>query len=136
MRASVFAVFAFILLFSGAARAAGQEDFSGGWLWEQGQESLELTLNQQGDKITGTHAAIGQGGLKADDGLAAETPTLDGTVQGNVATITFHTAYPDSDGHGTVTMTRHGDAIDWVITSSNGEHYLPKKATLHRAHKS
>ncbi len=133
MRVAFLGILTALLLFSGAARAEEMADFSGTWMWSAGQESLVITLKQQGDKVAGTHTAVGQGGAKADDGLDVAGPTIAGTVSGNVATVTFHSAYPDSDGHGAVTMTLDGDTVDWQITSSEGEHYLPKQATLHRA---
>lgn len=129
MRAIVFALLAAVFLFAGNARAEDMADFSGTWMWSEGQESFVMTLKQQGDKVAGTHTAVGQEGAKADDGLDVAGPTIAGVVKGDMA-ITFHTAYPDSDGHGTATMTKHGNILDWQISTSEGEHYLPKKALM------
>ena len=130
MRMVVFALFASVFLFAGNARADETADFSGTWMWSEGQESFVMTLKQQGDKVAGTHTAVGQEGAKADDGLDVAGPTIAGVVKGDTAVVTFHTAFPDSDGHGTATMVKHGDILDWEITSSDGEHYLPKKALM------
>ena len=130
MRAAFIGIIAGLMFLAGIAQAEDMADFTGTWMWSQGQESFVITLKQQGDKVGGTHTAIGQQGAKADDGLDVDGPTIAGTVKGNVATVTFHTAYPDSDGHGTATMTKNGDTLDWEITSSDGEHYLPKKALM------
>ena len=91
--------------------------------------TLYLT-GRNGERLKAVTDICMQQGAKADDGLDVDGPTIAGTVKGNVATVTFHTAYPDSDGHGTATMTKNGDTLDWEITSSDGEHYLPKKALM------
>ncbi len=108
-------------------------NIAGNWKWKQGAEMLELTLKQDGTKITGYHSAIGQRGAKADEVAPdAAEPSLQGDLKGQIATVQFRTGYPDSTGHGTATLTLRGGYLNWQIVKSDGEHYLPKLARLRR----
>ena len=122
-----------LLLGSGAtATVPTGGAFSGHWHWERGKEELDLYLRQTGDKIEGRHSAIGQGGLKVDEVLDNQPPSITGSVRGNTAVITFRTGFPDADGHGRARLVLTGKTLHWTIVQSSGEYYLPTKVTLRR----
>jgi hypothetical protein len=115
------------------APAVKAVDLTGPWQWEQGQESLDLTLEQHGNEITGYHSAVGQQGQKVDEVLEATgKPSITGEIKSNVATVHFRSGYPDSTGGGTARLTLRGAYLYWQIIKSDGEHYLPKSARLTR----
>ena len=105
---------------------------AGTWTWKQGEERLELTLKQEGASVSGYHSAIGQRGLKADEAPQDGEPSIKGEMKGAVATVTFRTGYPDSNGHGTATLSWRGEFLYWKIVQSKGEHYLPRAVRLRR----
>jgi hypothetical protein len=108
-------------------------DLTGPWQWEQGKESLDLTLEQHGTVITGYHSAVGQRGAKVDEVTAdSGQPSITGEINGNVATVKFRSGYPDSTGGGTARLTLRGSFLYWEITKTQGEHYLPRTARLTR----
>ena len=114
------------------AAAAAVASLTGAWTWKQGAESFDLKLTQDGDHITGTHAAVGQRGAKVDEAVNDEA-SIEGTRQGAVATVTFRSAYPDAKGHGVATLTLRNGSLYWQIVKAEGEHYFPKTARLSRA---
>lgn len=142
MRTRLFAVLAFALVSTACGNAQAAKtpttpqktsNIAGTWKWKQGAESLDLTLKQEGTKITGYHSAIGQRGAKVDEVPPdAAEPSLQGEIKGTVATVQFRTGYPDSTGHGAATLTLRGGYLNWQIVKSEGEHYLPKSARLSR----
>jgi hypothetical protein len=109
-------------------------NIAGSWKWEQGQERFDLVIKQDGNAITGYHAAVGQRGNKVDEvALAPDVePSIKGELKGPVATLKFRSGYPDSTGGGTATLTLRGAFLYWQIVKSDGEHYLPKSAKLTR----
>ena len=107
--------------------------FNGQWHWAKGSDELTLTLKQSGTHLAGHHSAIGQNGSKVDEVSEADPPSLLGEVKGNLATITFKSGFPDSEGGGKATLRLEGRGpqfIKWKIIQSDGEHYLPKEAIL------
>ncbi len=125
-----FAVVFFLLPALSYAEQA--EPFDGKWTWSQGKESLELTLDQDAEVLTGFHIAIGQNGNKVDDTAQEIVPSITGVVEGNTAKIDFASAFPDG-GTGTATLTLQNGKLEWLLTGSKGEHYFPKNAELQRA---
>ncbi len=134
MMRTVFIILGFVMfLLPVAARAQASADpFDGKWTWSQGKESLELTLDQNGEALTGFHIAIGQDGNKVDDAGEELVPSITGLVEGNMAKIDFASAFPDG-GTGTATLTLKNGKLEWLLAASHGEHYFPKKAELLRA---
>ena len=134
--AIALALFALALLLGQDARAAtlkSKSGFSGDWNWSKGKELLTLHLEQSGKELTGWHTAVGQGGLKADEVLRSASPSITGQIDGDTATVTFHSGFPDSKGNGKAKLTLSGNTLSWNILESSGEHYLPTKAKLKRA---
>src|SRR5579863_1349141 len=116
--------------------AAKTVNLTGEWQWEQGQESLDLKLKQDGAVITGYHSAVGQRGMKVDEVTEdSGPPSINGELNGSVATVKFHSGFPDSTGGGTARLTLRGSFLYWQIVKSDGEHYLPKNARLSRVKK-
>lgn len=110
--------------------AQKNENFQGSWAWRKGAEEFELTLKQNGNKLTGYHSAIGQNGNKVDEADTTQEPSIFGIVKNNTAKIKFTSGFPDGTGKGTAMIVRRGRHLYWKITSSSGEHYLPLSATL------
>ena len=80
--------------------------------------------------MTRSQSVISQGGNRID--VIPDETTIFGIVRADdgVGVITFNSAY---DGTGKATLTiSGGNVIEWNITESYGEHYLPESATLHK----
>src|SRR5262245_16486760 len=69
-------------------------NLNGTWTWKQGEESLDLTLKQEGTKLSGWHAAVGQRGMKVDEVAETAEPSITGEVKGAVATVKFRSGFP------------------------------------------
>ena len=128
----LFIVAFLVLITLGVASEYAQKsgNFQGTWTWKKGAEEFELTLRQNGDKLTGYHFAIGQNGNKVDEADTTGEPSIIGTIEDNTAKIKFTSAYPDGNGKGTAKIILHRRHLYWKITSSSGEYYLPLSATL------
>jgi len=113
-------------------KADSKATFAGKWDWSQGGEELTLTLEQDGSHLRGWHAAIGQGGAKADEVSRDQPPSISGDVQGVTANVKFTSGYPDSKGGGRARLTLQDEFLIWQILESDGEHYLPRSAKLTR----
>jgi hypothetical protein len=106
--------------------------FSGKWQWKHGQEALTLNLRQSGSRLTGWHAAIGQGGLRVDEAAPDQPPSIEGMINGETAEVTFRSTYPGSSAHGHATLKLRGGALYWHVVDTDGEEYLPDSARLTR----
>src|SRR5882762_8965400 len=83
-----------------AATSSTKPSFSGDWRWSKGKEELTLHLEQSGKELAGWHTAAGQAGLKADEVARSDPPSISGPVDGDTATVTFRSGFPDSKGNG------------------------------------
>lgn len=110
--------------------AQKSKKFQGTWAWKKGAEEFELTLKQDGNKLTGYHFAFGQNGNKVDESDTTGVPSIIGTVKGSTAKIKFTSAFPDGNGKGMATLVLRRRHLYWKVTSSSGEHYLPLSAML------
>jgi|GEM_PF-7115490 len=144
-------VLPFRVALAGSTAAAPATGFSGGWLYRKDGYSFSLVLRQQGKSIVGHHCAVTKNATRLDCSSDEETdrglaepdgsfskPSITGTVEGNVATVRFESAYGvDSLMNpitGTATMRLHDGTIDWKITDfTPGDFYLPMEATLRRS---
>ncbi|MDB5034538.1 MAG: hypothetical protein JWQ98_1779 [Chlorobi bacterium] len=128
-------------------KPAGVADFTGSWTYENDGYVFSLDLGVRGDSVFGYHCAVTKNATRVDcndlhdDPSRSEeppTPSILGTIRGNIATVIFHSAYGvDSLGEpvsGQATITLNGDAIDWKITgNADGDYYLAREAVLKRA---
>jgi len=101
------------------------------WLpghWEDAATNFSLDLFQNWKKIYGHHTAVAQGGNKID----SLDVSIDGMVQGQVATVKFQSSFTSETGTAQITYV-DANTITWkIITPPNGEYYLPAEATLVR----
>lgn len=130
-----FAILVVALLFIitlGAATEYAQknENFQGTWAWKKGAEEFELTLKQNGNKLTGYHIAIGQNGNKVDEADITQEPSIVGIVKKKSARVEFKSGFPDGNGKGAATLVLRRRQLFWKIINSSGEHYLPLSAIL------
>jgi putative hemolysin len=106
-------------------------DFTGEWEWESGDGSATFTLSltQSGNQLQGSHVAVMQGGNRMDSIL----PDLSifGSVNGNIAEVTFRSSFASTTGQATV--THNGDTIIWKVTVPPDQYFIPDEATLGRA---
>ncbi|MEO5928992.1 MAG: hypothetical protein ABIR47_03580 [Candidatus Kapaibacterium sp.] len=128
-------------------RPAGVADFTGSWSYESDGYVFALDLGVRGDSVFGYHCAVTKNATRVDcndlhddpsSSVDPMTPSVLGTIKGNVATVIFRSAYgTDSLGEpvsGQATITLNGNAIDWKVTSdADGDYYLAREATLKRA---
>lgn len=113
--------------------AQSEADFAGKWQSDPSYYSgFILTLEQNGNQITGYHSAVSQEGNRIDASIPNEDrPTIYGRVNGNVAKVTFNSSY--GNGRGDATLLLEGSKLTWVITRDNGgEHFLPKEAPMYK----
>jgi hypothetical protein len=114
-----------------ATDRAAEASFTGSWGWGNEHEGFDLTLRQEGTKLTGHHVSTVMDGDRTDAVTEDDPPSITGSVAGNVATVEFRSGYSDIKGKARITL--RGDSLDWEILSvEEGEQYLPAKATLHR----
>lgn len=130
---ALLCVFLFVSTLEAIAQSVGKTaNLQGRWTWKRGSQEFELRLEQDGNKLTGYHIAIGQNGNKVDEADPAREPSVVGEVKGKTAKVKFKSGFPDSEGSGEATLNLHRQRLYWRITTSNGEHYLPVSAVLRR----
>lgn len=96
--------------------------------WEDPATNFNLELAQEWKRIYGSHIAIGQNGGKID----TLTLSIDGILQGKVATVQFQSAFTNDTGTAQITSL-DADTIQWkIIDPPDGEYYLPAEAKLVR----
>lgn len=96
--------------------------------WEDTATNFNLELYQEWKTIYGNHAVVAQGGDKID----ALDVSIEGSLQGKVATVQFKSAFTNDTGTAQITFV-DVNTIQWkIIDPPDGEHYLPAEATLTR----
>ncbi len=113
---------------------AGQADLNGSWANKNNVLDFILMLSQEGSRVTGHHSGITPDASRIDDSTGGE-PSLNGTVDGNVARIIFTSAYGfDGNGDplkGEAVIIYNGDTAVWKITKRpDGEIYFPDEMVL------
>ena len=73
--------------------------------------------------------AVMQGGNRIDSLLPALS--IFGSVNGNIAEVTFQSSFASTIGQATV--THNGDTITWKVTVPPDQYFVPDEATLERA---
>jgi len=103
-------------------------DFSLDGNWKDADGNFTLDLYQDWKNIYGHHSVVAQNGAKID----ALDVSIDGSLQGKVATVQFKSSF--TDGVGTAQITYMDvNTITWkIIIPPDGEFYLPIEATLTR----
>jgi hypothetical protein len=119
----------FLLLLSSPSYA--DDGFGGKWSSVSDTISLDLTLSQNGDSITGYHCSVTANANRIDcstDGNVFGI-TLRGTIKGNSINVTFMSTYSMKTGEAVI--TKKGKYLIWKITKApDGEFYIPMEATL------
>src|SRR3989344_2653441 len=91
--------------------------------------AFSLDLYQSGDKIYGYHCATIQNGAKSDCFPNGSTYSIEGSVIGKKATITFQSSF--STDRGKAELSLENNQAVWKITQyPNGISYLPGDAVL------
>lgn len=97
-------------------------------LWDDPSTFFVLELYQDGLSVYGKHSVVGQNGAKID----APDASIEGTLSGTVATVTFRSSFTISTGTAEITYV-DANTIKWkIIAPPDGEFYLPMEATLTR----
>lgn len=103
-------------------------DFSLDGHWEDATTNFGLDLYQEWKSIYGRHTVVAQGGNKID----ALERSLNGMLQGKVATVQFQSSFTTDIGTAQITYL-DANTIQWkIIDPPDGEYYLPMEATLTR----
>jgi hypothetical protein len=96
--------------------------------WEDAATGFSLDLYQEWKTIYGHHTVVAQGGDKID----SLDVSIDGSLQGQVATVQFQSSYTNDTGLAEITYV-DVHTITWkIIDPPDGEYYLPAEATLTR----
>jgi hypothetical protein len=106
--------------------ATAAADFTGHW--ENTSFAFSLDLIQNGDRLQGSHVVVAQQGNRID----SMDNSIEGSIQGNTATIHFQSSYTTNTGEAQITFIDK-NTISWKVTNPPaGEYYLPDEATLVR----
>ncbi len=118
--------------------------FEGKWQWE-GDEGASFTLALREPApglLTGYHCSVTSNARRIDcstegDEVMDQGATIQGTIAGTSATLTFKSTYGlDSKGDpvtGKARIVRVGDSLAWrIIGETTGEHWLPYTVRLGR----
>lgn len=107
-------------------------DFSG--KWEAGKESgtgdanFSVTLNQQGDRLTGSYCYVAGNGNRIDCASVDGVENIHGTVEGERAVISFDSMFGGKRGK--VELLKEGERIAWKLMKEprQGNYYAPVNA--------
>jgi hypothetical protein len=106
--------------------------FSGSWTYSDKSSQFNLSLNQKGKAVIGSHCSIMRNGNRID---CSEESTDSITVRGilvnpNTATVEFKSTYADKIGKANITRLNR-TKIKWeIIKEPDGEYYIPKNIIL------
>ena len=114
------------LSFVASGPASRNDPFAGSWSYAKGGMTFSLDLARRGGRMDGSYCAVTPNATRVD----CVSP-LSGRVSGDVATVTFTSAY--GGGSGTARITRRGDRLHWtLLTRPRSDFYAPPDATLRR----
>lgn len=112
-------------LLTGCGSAPSQTvDFSGHW--EDPGSGFTLDLSQSEGQIQGMHVVVAQGGNKIDSLDAS----IKGEIKGSKAVVTFQSSFAADAGTAEISVIDENTIFWKIITTPNGEYYLPPQATL------
>lgn len=133
-------IFIVPMLVPGSPVAAGDGNFNGvwvAWLCPTGAEiasgkcdNFVLELFQHQDRLCGTHVFATASARELDEGAA---PSLTGTVQSDVATITIESNRPSSPVRLQAELKLSNNRLHWRRLENPPGHLLPAKANLIRS---
>lgn len=105
-------------------------DFTGSWIFQTESSGFGFDLVQTGDKIEGYHNSVVSGGRRVDTVLKefGSPPSITGTVSNGVAKVKFKSGYGDGTGDAEMKIVK--GKLEWKITSSTGQHYIPNECVL------
>jgi hypothetical protein len=109
-----------------------QVNFSGNWSWIENNDNhtFTISLNQEGNEISGTHIAVVRGGLRIDAFLEEEEMFIVGTVsEDGIAIVEITSGYSEKVSQATIKFI-DDHTIKWTVISSNDEHYFPDEALM------
>ncbi|HZS08514.1 MAG TPA: hypothetical protein VFD58_27015 [Blastocatellia bacterium] len=117
---------------SATAPAGAAAGFAGSWaVTFKSGAGFGIDLVQKGDRLTGWHSAVTSNASRVDAvERGSDEPSIRGRIEGTTATVTFTSGY--GDGKGKARLMLQDGKLQWQITESTGEHYLPDKAVLSR----
>lgn len=113
-------------------KATAESNFTGRWEGEDaGQSTLNLSLNQTGNVLTGTYCYITQAGNRIDCPVDEEK-NIHGLVKNGKAEIVFDSSFRGKNGR--ATLERDGAHMKWHLVKEpvNGEYYAPINYVLTR----
>jgi hypothetical protein len=115
------------------APAVPEENFSGYWLWAEGNDRFTLTLTQDGTTLTGRHSSS-LNGSKLIDSVEVNQPfSITGEVKGEGAVARFTSGATDTrGGSGHALLTLRGRYLYWHKMDETGGNHLPQDAILIR----
>ena len=113
-------------------------DLTGDWSYRKGGYTFTLKLVQRGDSLIGAHCAVTHNATRVDCAYveegSAQPVSLAGSIRNGTARVRFTSSYSNASGEARIVV--RGRKIEWRIIQgsvSEGEYYLPMKATLTRA---
>ncbi len=86
--------------------------------------SLNLTIRQRGNRLTGDYGGTARYLARLEEGGTFRT-----TARGNSARLRVESGF---GGHATALLTLRGNRLYWKIVEQQGEHYFPQSTVLHR----
>lgn len=119
-------------IWSKEIKANAESNFTGRWEGEDaGQSTLNLSLNQTGNVLTGTYCYITQAGNRIDC-PGDEENNIHGLVKNGKAEIKFDSSFGGKNGRATLELD--GVKMKWHLIKApvNGNYYAPDKYVLTR----
>lgn len=137
MKNMTIRILALLTIFFASSAKAG--DFTGSWSivypkndTKKYDDSFDLHLIQNGNKICGLHFGSIRGGAKIDSSFGSEQKsTVSGTVNGNKAKIVIISSQSEVPIAGTILL--QGSTLNWQVSSpeKHSTRTIPKSAELH-----
>ena len=113
-------------------KANAESNFTGRWEGEdEGQSTLNLSLNQTGNVLTGTYCYITQAGNRIDC-PGDEEDNIHGLVSNGKAEIIFDSSFGGKNGRATIELD--GAKMKWHLVKApmKGNYYAPNSYDLTR----
>lgn len=120
-----------VVLFVAYSVTAFAAGFSGSWECDKVITKFQITLEETGKTLIGTHHSYIRYGARIDS--SGDKISIQGVVNGNVATVTWISGYNYAKGKAIMTMIDE-NTIRWKKTEVTvaQAHYIPDEAILKR----
>lgn len=127
----IIIIISFLGLINSNTFDINNNSFEGKWKWNKNNDysTFDLELKIINNEIKGEHCIVSMNGRRIDC-TDQDKYSIKGTLNGNIANITYTSYYSNTSGKATLELLNDG-TLKWKITKeARGQTFFPIKAIL------